>query len=103
MANLVRPIGRKAAFELVSLGEPIGAARARELGMANRIVPEAEVEAEAARLARALAAHDAAAMALTKALFHRVADLPLKEALEAGRDANIAMRRLRSRSEAEPR
>src|SRR5947207_3372119 len=33
MANLVRQIGRKAAFELVSLAEPIGAERALQLGM----------------------------------------------------------------------
>jgi enoyl-CoA hydratase len=32
MANLVRQAGRKAAFELAALGEPIGAARALELG-----------------------------------------------------------------------
>src|SRR5207244_362528 len=33
MANLVRQIGHKAAFELVALGEPLGAARALELGV----------------------------------------------------------------------
>ena len=33
MANLVRQLGRKAAFELVALGQPIGAGEALRLGM----------------------------------------------------------------------
>jgi len=37
LANLVRQAGRKAAFELVSLGEPIGAARAMQLGLVNYV------------------------------------------------------------------
>src|SRR5215210_4767536 len=43
MGNLVRQIGRKAAFELVALGEPVDAARALELGMVNRVVGETEL------------------------------------------------------------
>src|SRR6478752_367657 len=39
MANLVRQVGRKAAFELVALGEPIDAARALDLGLVNRVFP----------------------------------------------------------------
>ena len=35
MANLVRNVGRKAAFELVATGEPVDAARALALGMVN--------------------------------------------------------------------
>ena len=92
MANLVRQIGRKAAFELVSLGEPIDAARALELGMVNRVVAEAEVLSTAISLAEKLAAVARPAMAETKRLFHEVADLPLPQALERGRDANKRMR-----------
>ena len=39
MANLVRQAGRKAAFELVALGEPVDAQRALALGLVNRVVP----------------------------------------------------------------
>jgi len=92
MANLVRQVGRKAAFELVSLGEPIGAQRALELGMVNRVVPEKKLMAEALALAEKLAAVATPAMAHTKSLFYEVADLPLAEALEKGRDANKRMR-----------
>ena len=92
MANLVRQIGRKAAFELVALGEPIDAARALELGMVNRVVPLAKLMSEALSLAEQLAAVAKPAMAQTKRLFHEVADLPLEAALERGRDANKRMR-----------
>src|SRR5688500_11989782 len=51
MANLVRQVGRKAAFELVALGEPIDARRALELGMVNRILEQKNVLAEAIALA----------------------------------------------------
>src|SRR5688572_19080479 len=47
MANLVRQAGRKAAFELVALGEPIDAGRALQLGLVNRIVPAKKLLREA--------------------------------------------------------
>ncbi len=92
MANLVRQVGRKAAFELVALAEPIGAARALELGMVNRVVPSSKLMKEALSLAVKLAAVARPAMAQTKKLFHEVVDLALPQALERGRDANKRMR-----------
>ena len=92
MANLVRQIGRKAAFELVALGEPIDAKRALALGMVNRVVTKARLMKTALALAAQLAAVKKQAMAQTKRLFHEVADLPLERALERGRDANKRMR-----------
>ena len=92
MANLVRQVGRKAAFELAALAEPIDAQRALELGMVNRVVPEARLMDEALAMAQKLAALDPAALAQTKRLFHEVADLPLAAALERGRDVNQRMR-----------
>ena len=92
MANLVRQVGRKAAFELVALGEPIGAERALQLGMVNRVVPDAELMSHSISLGEKLAAVSRPAMAQTKRLFHEVADLPLAAALERGRDTNQRMR-----------
>ena len=92
MGNLVRQIGRKAAFELVALGEPVEALRALKLGMVNRVVPVAEVMAHALALGEKLAAVKRPAMAETKRLFHEAADLPLAAALERGRDTNKRMR-----------
>ena len=92
MANLVRQVGRKAAFELVALAEPIDAARALELGMVNRVVPSSKLMKETLSLAVKLAAVARPAMAQTKKLFHEVVDLALPQALERGRDANKRMR-----------
>jgi enoyl-CoA hydratase/carnithine racemase len=92
MANLVRQAGRKAAFELVALAEPIGAQRALELGLVNRVVPDRLVVEEAVHLGERLATVSRPAMALTKRLFHEVADLSLEEGLARGRDANKRMR-----------
>jgi enoyl-CoA hydratase/carnithine racemase len=92
MGNLVRQIGRKAAFELVALGEPVDAARALELGMVNRVVSDTELIPHSISLAEKLAAVARPAMAETKRLFHEVADLSLTTALERGRDANKRMR-----------
>jgi enoyl-CoA hydratase/carnithine racemase len=92
MANLVRQVGRKAAFELVALGEPVDAARALQLGMVNRVVPDSELMSHAQSFAEKLAGVSRSAMAETKRLFHEVADLPLAPALERGRDTNRRMR-----------
>jgi enoyl-CoA hydratase/carnithine racemase len=95
MANLVRQAGRKAAFELVALGEPIGAARALALGLVNRVAPRARLMDETLALAAKLADVSRPAMRLTKQLFHEAADLPLADALERGREANRRMRAFR--------
>ncbi len=92
MANLVRQVGRKSAFELVSLGEPVDAQQALRLGMVNRVVPLSSLMSEALSVAEKLAAVKREAMAETKRLFHEVADLPLEKALERGRDTNKRMR-----------
>jgi enoyl-CoA hydratase/carnithine racemase len=92
MANLVRQVGRKPAFELVSLGEPIDARRAAQWGLANRVVVESDLMSEALRMGHILARHSADAMTATKRLFHLAADLPLVDALHAGRDTNARMR-----------
>jgi enoyl-CoA hydratase/carnithine racemase len=92
MANLVRQVGRKAAFELVSLGEPVEAQQALQLGMVNRVVPLSNLMNESLSLAEKLAAVKREAMAETKRLFHEVVDLPLPAALERGRDTNKRMR-----------
>jgi enoyl-CoA hydratase/carnithine racemase len=92
MANLVRQVGRKAAFELAALAEPVDAQRALQLGLVNRVVPLGLVVGEAIVLAEKLAAVKREAMAETKRLFHEVADMPLAPALERGRDTNKRMR-----------
>jgi enoyl-CoA hydratase/carnithine racemase len=92
MANLVRQAGRKAAFELVGTGQAIDAARALALGLVNRVVAPGELMEMGLQFAKAMADVEPRAMAATKNLFYRVADLPFDEALEAGREVNQRMR-----------
>jgi enoyl-CoA hydratase/carnithine racemase len=92
MANLVRQVGRKAAFELVALGEPIVAGRALQLGLVNFVFPQEKILEESVKVAERLAAVSRPAMAETKRLFHQVVELGLAEALERGRDVNRRMR-----------
>jgi len=53
--RLLRLAGRSAALELCLTGAPISAARAAELGLVNRVVPSAELEAATDALASQLA------------------------------------------------
>ena len=92
MANLVRQIGPKAAFELVAIAEGIDAERALALGMVNRVVPQGQLMEEALYLAGKIAAFPKAAMAQTKRLFYEVLDLPLEESLKRAREVNRKMR-----------
>ena len=96
MTNLTRQVGRKAAFELVAMGQPVTAARALELGMVNRVVGDNEVMHETLAIAEHLASFSPAAMAATKGTFHAVAELPFDQALEVGRNVNERMRAFRS-------
>jgi enoyl-CoA hydratase/carnithine racemase len=95
MANLVRQVGRKQAFELVALGEPLNSDQALALGMVNRVVPDTDLLPETLKLAEKLANVKPEALRATKQLFHEVADLPLEEALKRGRAANQRMRAFR--------
>jgi len=92
LANLVRQVGRKAAFELVMLGEHVSASKALALGLVNRVFPDDALLGGALEIAATLAEASPDAVTATKRLFHRVAALPLLPALEVARDANIIMR-----------
>lgn len=95
MTGLQRAVGRKIAFELVSLGRLIGAEEAHAIGIANRIVAPERVEDEALDIARAWAAATPAAMAACKTLYYRVAELPWEAAMAEGKRVNAAMRAFR--------
>jgi len=100
MANLVRQVGRKQAFELVALAEPLDGQGAKAMGLCNRVVPDAQVLDTALQMAHTMAGWSPVAMATTKRSFHRAADLALGPALEVGRDANVMMRGFRKAKEA---
>jgi 2-(1,2-epoxy-1,2-dihydrophenyl)acetyl-CoA isomerase len=67
-ATLGRVVGLKRAAELILLGDRFDAPRALELGLVNRVVASAKLEAEATALARRLADGPNHAYARSKAL-----------------------------------
>ena len=79
-------IGRKAAFELLTLCENIDAQQALRFGMINRIVPNDQVMAVATKMAEQLAGFNHDALLLTKQTLRRAADLPIGKAIELGLD-----------------
>ena len=82
MVALTRAVPRKAAFEMLSTGEFIDAARARELGLVNRVVAPEALQAETARLAATVAAKLGAAVKIGKRAFYQQIELGLADAYD---------------------
>jgi len=78
---LPRRIGYGDAAALLFTGEPIPAARAKELGFVHAVVADDAVEAEAAALAKRIARHSAVALRETKRALREAAAMPRAEAL----------------------
>ena len=76
-------MGSRLAFEYALSGERIPAARCVELGLANRVVPDADLVDEACALAERLADAAPLAVAGTKRLLRRAPSLDLAGAIRA--------------------
>src|SRR5260221_3059227 len=68
LASTILPylVGPKTALELVLTGEPVTAERALELGLVNRLVPEATLEATVKDLVTRMAGHSRPVLAMGK-------------------------------------
>jgi len=86
---LPRLVGRRRAMELALLADRFDAARALELGIVNRVVPDAELEAETMRLAERLAAGPTRAYAATKRLIQHSFESSFAAQLEAEREGFV--------------
>lgn len=64
--KLVQTVGPFAAAEILLRGAPLNAARAREMGMVNQVLPQARLEAETMALAKELVANAPLAMRALK-------------------------------------
>ncbi|MSP68125.1 MAG: enoyl-CoA hydratase [Alphaproteobacteria bacterium] len=82
MVALGRAIGRKAAMEMLLTGDSIDAATAKSLGLVNRVVPAADLDAATLALARQIAAKSPTAIAMGKPAFHRQAGMDLGAAYD---------------------
>ena len=82
MALIYRNVPRKKANELLLLGERISAEEAREAGIVNRVVTDAEFDAAVDDWAVRLASKSPVLMKLGKDAMYRQLDMPLDEALD---------------------
>ena len=80
---LGRAVNRKAALEMLLTGRFVPASEAAAIGLINRCVPAADLDATVNEAAQAIAAKAPAAIALGKRVFGRQMDLPLAEAYGA--------------------
>jgi enoyl-CoA hydratase/carnithine racemase len=80
MVALSRNVPRKMAMEMLLLGEFLPAARVAEMGLVNRVVPLAEIEAEAMGMARKIADKSPSAVKIGKRAFYEQTEMPLEEA-----------------------
>jgi 2-(1,2-epoxy-1,2-dihydrophenyl)acetyl-CoA isomerase len=80
--SLPRLVGLKKAMEIALLADRFDAATAERLGIVNKVVPAAELDAQTAKLAARLAAGPTAVYGRTKALLQRSLDNPLEAQLQ---------------------
>jgi len=99
MVALSRNVGRKAAMEMLLTGDLIDAARAREIGLVNRVVPEAGLDAAVTALAEKIAGKSPLTLAIGKEAFYRQAELPLADAYEYA--SEVMVRNMLARDAAE--
>ena len=80
MVALTRNVAPKQAFEMLTTGEFIDAARALDIGLVNRVAPHEALEAETMKLAETVAAKLSAAVKIGKRAFYDQIGLPLDQA-----------------------
>ncbi|MBK3775790.1 enoyl-CoA hydratase [Azospirillum brasilense] len=80
MVALSRAVGRKAAMEMLLLGDLIGAEEAERIGLVNRAVPADQLDAVVAEAAGKIAAKSPLTLAIGKEAFYRQIELGVEEA-----------------------
>jgi cyclohexa-1,5-dienecarbonyl-CoA hydratase len=88
LASTILPylIGPKLALELVLTGEAITVERARELGLVNRVVPEAQLEQAVAQLLERITQQSGAVLSMAKKAMVGGMGLSLRDALRFSMD-----------------
>jgi len=92
LAILRRNVSEKRAFELITRGEEIDAAYAKEIGLINQVFSDNTFDEEVNAYLRRFTEVSRAGIALTKRLLYQVDGLPFLEALETGADVNVIAR-----------
>jgi len=80
MVALTRNVARKHAFEMLSTGRFLLASEARDIGLINRAVPDAELAGETRNLALSVAAKLPVAVKIGKQAFYEQAQMTTQDA-----------------------
>jgi len=80
MVALSRAVSRKAALEMLLVGEPVDAREALRIGLVNRVVSAAELDGAVAAMAEKIAGKARQVVAIGKAAFGRQIEMGLEEA-----------------------
>jgi enoyl-CoA hydratase/carnithine racemase len=80
MVALSRNVSRKQAMEMLLTGEMVGAEEAQRIGLVNKVVPDAELEAATLELAETIASKSGHVLRIGKEAFYRQLELGLEEA-----------------------
>jgi cyclohexa-1,5-dienecarbonyl-CoA hydratase len=88
LASTILPylVGPKIALELVLTGEAVTAERALELGMINRLVPEAQLEQTVNELVTRISGHSGPVLAVAKKAILSGMGLSLREGMKKSAD-----------------
>jgi enoyl-CoA hydratase/carnithine racemase len=99
MVALTRAVPRKQAMEMLLTGDMVPAARAREIGLVNRVVPAHRLDDEVTGLARQIAGKSPLTLAIGKEAFYRQIDLDLEAAYAYA--SEVMVRNMMARDAAE--
>ncbi len=80
MVALSRNVGRKEAMEMLVLGDMVPAARAKELGLVNFVVPQTELDAKVAEMTGKICAKSPLTIAMGKEAFYRQLETGVEDA-----------------------
>lgn len=80
MVALSRTVARKHAMEMLLTGEMVSAHRAAEIGLVNRVVPDADLSAEVSGVAARIASKSGRVLKIGKEAFYRQLEMDLDSA-----------------------
>src|SRR5258705_1544208 len=92
LAILRRNVSEKRAFELITLGEEIGAEEAKQIGLVNRVFKDETFAQEVTAYVHRFENTSKSAVSLTKSLLYQIDGLAFIEALETAVDVNVIAR-----------
>lgn len=90
LPSLVRAVGRRHALDMALTGRTITAKEAAEMGLINRVVPDADLDTEVDKLAQQLATIGPITMSMGKRAFNEIAELDFDHGIEAARAMRVA-------------